>query len=381
MDNIANQVRALASGADDATRKNILDALRNLSYSLEVPTDTLNRICYTTMQPALTRVAIDLKLFDILGDSQDSLNVDQLAKKTGAAPVLLGRILRYLSSVGIVEETAKDSFAANNITKSFCIPAIQAGVYHNFDTCAPAVVALPDFLKENGYKDVTTPTHTPMQTAFNTTDPAFIWIQTRPESQAYFNQFMEAHHSAKPRWFNVYPMAEKVHNLDPEQVFFVDVGGGIGHYTVGLKQRWPEIKSRMIIQEMAVVVPTIIPCEGVEGMEHNFFEPQPVKGAKFYFLSNIMHDYPDEKCVAILKNIVSAMGPDSVILINDMVLPNTGVHWHVTQVDLTMMTMLASLERTIEQWQVLMEKAGLKITNIYESKEAVTESVIECVPV
>jgi tRNA G46 methylase TrmB len=30
----------------------------------------------------------------------------------------------------------------------------------------------------------------------------------------------------------VYPIAEKAQELDPEQVFFVDIGGGIGHHTV-----------------------------------------------------------------------------------------------------------------------------------------------------
>ncbi|KAL4787895.1 S-adenosyl-L-methionine-dependent methyltransferase [Aspergillus varians] len=381
MDSIINQVKALASGADDTARKHILDSLRDLSYSLEVPTDTLQRICYTPMQPALARVALDLKLFNLLSESEEPLTVGYLATKTAAAQGLLGRILRYLSSMGIIKETAKDTFTANNITKNLSEPAIQVGVYHNFNTISPAVLVLPDYLKENGYKDVTEPTNTPMQKAFNTKDLAFIWLQTQPESQAYFNQFMEVQHSNKPRWFDVYPMAEKVQNLDPDQVFFVDVGGGIGHYTVGLKQRMPQITSRMIVQDMAVVLPAIIPCEGVEGMEHDFFQPQPIKGAKFYFLSNIIHDYPDEKCIVILKNIVSALGPDSTILIKDIVLPNFGIHWHVAQVDITMMTMLASLERTVEQWYALMEKAGLRIKGIYSSDSAVADSVIECVPV
>ncbi|CEL08927.1 hypothetical protein ASPCAL12072 [Aspergillus calidoustus] len=77
-----------------------------------------------------------------------------------------------------------------------------------------------------------------------------------------------------------------------------------------------------------------------------------------------MRDYPDRKAVPILQNIVAAMGPDSVILINNMVLPNSGAHWHVTQVDSTMMTMLAALERTHQQWLELMEKARLRINRI-----------------
>ena len=39
-------------------------------------------------------------------------------------------------------------------------------------------------------------------------------------------------------------------------------------------------------------------------------------------MRNIMHDYLDPKCIEILQNIKTAMTEDSVILIDDMMLPN-----------------------------------------------------------
>jgi hypothetical protein len=59
MDNIVDQVRALAKGADNTTRKMILDSLRDLSLSLETPHDTLQRICYT-VRTRLTPFSPDL---------------------------------------------------------------------------------------------------------------------------------------------------------------------------------------------------------------------------------------------------------------------------------------------------------------------------------
>ena len=38
--------------------------------------------------------------------------------------------MRYLASVNMVEETGKDEYAANKITKSLAIPGYEAGVYH-----------------------------------------------------------------------------------------------------------------------------------------------------------------------------------------------------------------------------------------------------------
>ena len=90
-----------------------------------------------------------------------------------------------------------------------------------------------------------------------------------------------------------------------------------------------------------------IPCEGVEHTVHNFTAEQPIKGnfppnevlpsesdyfraPELYYLRNVMHDYPDYKCAIILRQIMDVMDKDSVILIDEMVLPNKGAHWHQT---------------------------------------------------
>jgi demethylsterigmatocystin 6-O-methyltransferase len=97
-------------------------------------------------------------------------------------------------------------------------------------------------------------------------------------------------------------------------------------------------------------------------------------------LRNILHDWPDAKCREILQNIVSALGPDSVILIDEMVLPATGVHWQATQLDFTMMTALASMERTEEQWHALLDSAGLKAQKMYTYTLSLRDSIIVAVP-
>jgi demethylsterigmatocystin 6-O-methyltransferase len=63
-----------------------------------------------------------------------------------------------------------------------------------------------------------------------------------------------------------------------------------------------------------------------------------------------------------------------------MVVPNSGAHWQATQLDLIMMTSLAALERTKEQWYDLIAKADLKINKIYTYTTSLQDSIIECVP-
>jgi demethylsterigmatocystin 6-O-methyltransferase len=97
-------------------------------------------------------------------------------------------------------------------------------------------------------------------------------------------------------------------------------------------------------------------------------------------MRHIIHDYADDKAVIILRNTAAVMNPDSVILIDDMVLPNKGVHFHATQIDMVMMTGLGSMERTEEMWYELIEKkAGLRIKKIHTYTTSLRDSVIEVV--
>ena len=89
-----------------------------------------------------------------------------------------------------------------------------------------------------------------------------------------------------------------------------------------------------------------------------------------------MHDYPDYKAVTILRQTVTAMNSESVVILDDMVIPAQGAHWRATQLDLTMMTCLAGIERTMAQWEKLLDDAGLKITQVKTYTEDLKDSII-----
>ena len=93
-----------------------------------------------------------------------------------------------------------------------------------------------------------------------------------------------------------------------------------------------------------------------------------------------MHEYPDDKCAVILGQIMEVMDMDSLILIDDMVLPNEGAHWRQTQLDLLVMAGLAAMERTERQWYSMLDAAGLKIQKIYTYTPELRDSIIVTVP-
>lgn len=59
------------------------------------------------------------------------------------------------------------------------------------------------------------------------------------------------------------------------------------------------------------------------------------------------------------------MGPESLLLIEENVLPEQGVPLESGFADLTMMVSFASLERSLAQWESLLNKAGLKLEKLW----------------
>ena len=91
----------------------------------------------------------------------------------------------------------------------------------------------------------------------------------------------------------------------------------------------------------------------------DFFEGVPA-GADIYLLKHIIHDWNDEKSIAILASVKKAMKPTSKVLVIDFALPHDATPSIAHFVDLNMLVMLDGRERTAEQFAALFAKAGLR---------------------
>ena len=92
--------------------------------------------------------------------------------------------------------------------------------------------------------------------------------------------------------------------------------------------------------------------------------------ARAYYTHLIFHDWPDDACRMILRNIICAMKPGySKIPINDSVLPNRDCPAFAAAADLNMMAIAGGMERTRQQWVTLLEPVGLQVVQILESPD------------
>lgn len=147
----------------------------------------------------------------------------------------------------------------------------------------------------------------------------------------------------------------------------VDVGGGMGYELLALHHRFAGLPGRLVLQELPETIDNIVgDTIGIEIMAYNFFDPQPVRGARVYYFHQVFHDWPDSDCRTILRNTASAMKRGhSILLIQENILPDVGVPSLLALIDIHMMTLFAAMERTEKQWRALLSSVGFEVVNLW----------------
>ncbi|POS74201.1 O-methyltransferase [Diaporthe helianthi] len=366
---LLEQLESVASAPpqDPELQLRLYHAAQKLVLAVEAPLDTVNRVIYSPMLLSNAQTASYMQIFSTLTEKAAPCTVKELAEPTGADVIFTARILRFLSSHGLISEVAGDTFEANRLTKTLSLNVYRAGMNLTFQTIAPIVMKAPDFFKLTRFQNPDNNVKTPFQMVQNTDQPAMEWAhEHRPDLVADFGAWMGALSGPKT-WLDVIDFESLIKGSEteesaiiPDMAVFVDVGGGIGSQCAMLKAKLPNLPGRVILQDLPFVLQYARPTEGVEITAHNFWTEQPVRGARAYYFRNILRDYPDDKCLAILENTVAAMEPESMILIDDVIVPDKGAHPRTTEMDCIMMTMLAATERTRTQWDKLLDAAGLE---------------------
>ncbi|KAK6863634.1 hypothetical protein PG995_000162 [Apiospora arundinis] len=368
----------LAATADRATRRNLITSLRRMADSLEDTIGTIHRYGHIDLEKAMIKLGYDLGLFNILAKSDSVKTADEVAQEAGADPQLIKRVLRYYNTINVAREVGPHQYVPTNITRNLTEKVCVAAMGHYYNLVAKQYQATPEFLKERGYQNPTDENDTAIQMGWNTKEPTFQFMLKVPNAMEDFHTYMALRREADLSWLSVYPVEKEAAGLtDPERPLYVNVGGGIGHQCAQFRQQYPDIPGRVILQDLPDTVARALPTPGVENMAHDFFEEQPVKGAKFYFMRGVPHNHPPHRVRLLFQRIRDAMAPDSVLLVDETVLPPTNVGFIAASIDLTMLGAFASMERTEAEWRELAESVGLELVRTYTYNALDNETVME----
>lgn len=152
-----------------------------------------------------------------------------------------------------------------------------------------------------------------------------------------------------------------------------DIGGGIGTLMAEILAANAHLKG--VVADLPSVVlgaEKTIRSKGLHGRCKiagcDFFRVIP-KGSESYLMSNILHDWPDDKCKSILNNCRKAMQPEAKLLLIEMIVPEGNDLSIAKLLDLEMLVVTGGKERTKAEFDFLLESSGLKLVRIIPAQE------------
>ncbi|KAJ6151631.1 hypothetical protein N7470_007228 [Penicillium chermesinum] len=345
-----NTLAGNVSGLKGNERQDLLQACEKLRDKLEKPSDTIVRLAFSGHQLVVLRLAADLKLFDVMaleaGQSLDgSVNLHALAEKTPAEPLLLTRIMRFLAAMGAVHEIRPQVYSPAPLAADLVSSSPLSAALIHCTHFMSVLSKLPEYFNEKGWKSPHDAHDGPFHVQYGDGD---------------------AISPTRKNWFEFYPAAERLLVSSAGDTLIVDIAGGQGEDLRMFHERFPDLPGKLVLQDLAPVIDsaTALP-ERIESQSYDFFQEQPIKHAKAYFMRTVLHDWPDQQAEKILRRVCDAMGPNSVLLINELILPEAGVLLSSALGDIQMMGSFASLERTEAQWKQLLQNAGLELVHVW----------------
>jgi hypothetical protein len=162
----------------------------------------------------------------------------------------------------------------------------------------------------------------------------------------------------------------------------IDVGGGEGILLAAILAAAPQL--RAVLMDQAPAIERAKPrlqtagladrCEFVAG---DIFGAIPA-GGDVYLLSRVLHNWGDEAAIAILANCRRAMGQAGALLLVEAVLPERAVeNGAAIRMDLHMLALLQGRERTVREYEGLLDAAGYRMTRVARTSSPSGIAIIE----
>jgi hypothetical protein len=311
-------------------------------------------------------VAAQLGVADVLADGP--LPIDELAARVDADADALRRLLRALISRGIFRQRRDGRYELNSLSDTLRSDApvsmTSAARFYGSQEQRERWTLLVDSIR----------TGNAVVAALRGKE-SFEYFADKPELAELFNQTMTSISELTDATvvagydFSVYPT-------------IVDVGGGHGPLLAAILAAAPA--SRGVLYDLPPVVanaPSLLQEQQVADRVHiaegSFFDDVPSNGDA-YVLKNIIHDWPDEKAVQILRNVRAAAGPRAMVLLVELVIPRHNRDFPGKWADLEMMLNLGARERTAAEYRDLLSEAGFRMTRVVQTASPL--SVVEARP-
>lgn len=318
----------------------------------------------------LVASAARLGVADALGDGP--YTAKEIAERVGVPASLLRRMLRALTSLGVVKQLDKERFALTS-AGSF-LRKDQPGSLQAF-----AIVnshgALYRAFSEIDY-------------SFKTGKPSF----DEAVGTSFFDYFRqpgpaEIYNDAMASYTHAIALAVAATYDFSEARSVVDVGGNNGILTAAILNANPHLTGTIFDLAGGIVgAADTLKRHNLERRCNiatgDFFKAVP-EGGDVYMLKSIIHDWNDEASIAILKSCRRAMPAHGKVLLIESLLPTVSDsslksrHEFIT--DIVMLLTSGGQERDVDEFDAILGPAGLKRSAVIPAPPS-GHCIVEAVP-
>ena len=315
-----------------------------------------------------THVAAKLGIADLLKDGPKSS--EELAQLTDTHAPSLYRVMRALASAGVFGQDEQGRFTLTPVAAT-----LRSDVPNSLR--ALAIMNLGEE-RYQAWGDLMHSVRTG-EIAFNRVFGMGLWeyYSQHPEQAKIFDEsmanFIAAHNAAV---LASYPFSA----IDT----LVDVGGGNGSFIISALQANPRMKGVLfdlphVAEQARKRIADAGLAERCEIIGGDIFTSVP-EGGTAYILSQIIHDWDDDRAIAILESCHRAMKDKAKLLLVERILPARAEQSVALQrafmLDVHMMATTGGRERTEAEYRTLVEAAGFEMLKIIPTQSELT--VIEC---
>ncbi|KAI8268488.1 O-methyltransferase asqN [Colletotrichum sp. SAR11_239] len=268
--------------------------------------------------------------------------------------------MRVVMTNFVFDEPEPGYYSHTSISWAMQGPAMHHLLLHRLGEGFRSASREPDALRQSGFRNPKPGDSCGFNLAFGYEGTYWDYIANIDlERGDNFNQAMKA---VTINSLGEIPRLYPWESLVADGGLIVDVGGGLGQdkHAVSSDTRDPRGQLDLTLQQ------------------HDFFNTQPIKGAAVYHLRHILHDWADDACVEIVRQIVPAMDAKrSRILICDQIVQDHSPSLASVLYDVDMMSLFNGKERTLSEFRQIFVKADprLYIKDVKRSQESATTMI------
>lgn len=307
---------------------------------------------------AAISTAVQLGIVDALGGG--ARTPGEVASAVGTDPDATHRLLRALSAIGVL--AASD--AAYELTEMGSLLRTDAP-----GSLAPQALLQADPAIWAAWGHLAHSIRTG-ENAFSSLHGMDVWEHRveHPEQSRNFDALMTSLTSVVAGAVaSTYPFRSGAH--------VVDVGGGQGALLSAVLAAHPTLTGTVFDQAHVVGPAPPDLAHRWTSVGGSFFESVP--SGDYLVLKSVIHDWPDDESVAILRTCAAALRPGGAVLLVEIVLDRPGYEREAAFSDLNMLVAPGGRERTEAEYAALFAAAGLRLTRVLDT--GVLHAVVEAV--